>query len=683
MINWLWGKLHRLLARAPYPPVIQLLGTLFLCALPLSNLDGLGGMQLAWYDARLWWLAGLVGLHVLLLWLVPVRRLHAWAQLLFLVLQCALVALAQLIMPTPLLDYAYLGVVGQAVYLWSVRAWLPFAALVWLTWSGTLMLASSGLLHWLHSNLTLAFPTVCIFVAVVLYARQQRRAEQVQQLLAQMQQRYDALAVPLREVPLYAALEERRRLAQTVGSEIAASLLSAERQVAAAIAQAQTSVARLEAMVAQTRAAATSVITGLREAVAVLRQGEPVMAEQATGAAATVALRDELLSLPAQRLLTWALPLIFVALAVPLVLLQADVAPGTLALGGLCCLLLLVAYTLTQRSRHPLWLNAGLLSQTATVCGLAVLTHTAPLLLGLLLIIWQIAMRLSSLQTVLFVVLLPTPTGLLLFRMLPTLAEGLGYLLLFSVACAAVAWLIGTARQQLRRRQQAEQRLARLRELMAERQQQEANLRALAVMAERTRLAREFHDDLGHQLVLIGLQLQLAEALLDEDPDAVLERLIASRELLRSAWCNVLAAADAQLPISGAQLPVVLDTLARRCEATGGPTVALRLEGSLDTLTPPVALAVYRAVQEGLSNAWKHGKARVVQVTVSKAAGQVSAAICDDGQGASTASVAPPGFGLIGLHERAEQLAGVLEAGPLPQGGFRLHLCVPLESAAS
>jgi signal transduction histidine kinase len=206
-------------------------------------------------------------------------------------------------------------------------------------------------------------------------------------------------------------------------------------------------------------------------------------------------------------------------------------------------------------------------------------------------------------------------------------------------------------------------------------------VRALAVTAERSRLAREVHDDLGSRLVLINLQLQLAEELAEEDAAGALEQLRGSRELLQMAWRSLLTVADAELPLGAEDLRAALTALAAPTAAP--PAVELILEGELDELPQPLATTVYRAVQEGLTNVRKHACADRVEVHVVALNGYATVTVTNDAlpgaPPAAPADGARGSYGLIGLRERAEAIGGGLEANPLADGGWRLRVVLPAE----
>jgi signal transduction histidine kinase len=672
----------RLEARAPYPLALQSLISLVLLATLPSAFDTAGYVL----SSRLALLCALIGAYVALTWLVPVRRLHTGFQLVYLALQLGAASLAQMIAPSQILGYVYLITVLQAVYLFRALVWISFAAVVYALWSGQLII-SSNLLEWAQSNLALAFPIVCILAAALLYARQHQRQEYVQRVLHDMQRRCDNLLLHLREAQQRAAQEERLRIAQTIAHDIASVLAQVEQNLSSAIAQAQSSLPQLDSPVAQARAAAGHAIERMREAVATLRHGQ--RDEHAAEPVQVPILPPTLppgglMTLRTERMLNLALPLVFALVAVAFTLLQRPIVPYELLLFVLCSASLVGGYLLTQRLHNPLLVRLSLVGQAAAVLGLVFATQTLPLLLGLLLVLWQMALRFSTGQVITFLVGIQALVALSIARIVPiTSSIGTSQLLALGIACVAVVALVGPARRQLQRRRDAEARLLRLSGAAAEFERQLAQMRALAVAVERTRVAREIHDDLGHRLMLLTIQLQLAEDMLADKPDAALEQLRLTREQLHDSWASVLSTTDTVLALDGAGLPSALERLAAQCRALTAMTIHLRVIGDLSHHDPAVAAALFRAAQEGLTNACKYSRNGEVQVLL----------YCDDviaelrvrdgcGAGAGAPASVPAGaaghFGLIGLRERAEQLGGTLEAGALPEGGFQLVMTLPL-----
>lgn len=659
---------------SPYPLAVHSVVVLALIGVPLS---ALGAAAEPW---QRWTMLGLALLHLCAAVLVPARWLPLWAQIVYLVAQIGVAAAMQALVPVPLIGYTYLAIVLQAMALFRPWLWIPLSVGVYGVWSGILF--ASGVLPWLQNNLAIAFPATCAITAAVIYLRQQRRGEQVQQMLQQVQQRYDSLAAGLRDLQQRTMLEERSRLAQTIVGEMQTAISRAEQSAASALGQAQTNLARLQGTVAQTRASAAGAVERLRGALATLRLSEPPAEPGPHGGvalAAAVSASDEAVISPTPTLvLTWVLPSVFVALALGLTLISRwPVAADTLVPLLLCSGLLMAAFVGTQRTRNPVLLQAGLAGQIIAVVVMAAVSHTLPLLLGLLLVLWQLATRLPLRQILIYLAGVPAALAVSFTRWSPAPLD-LEALIVGAVATAAVGAPLLLARRQLERRKQAELHVALL---SAEIEQQTSEVRALAVAAERSRLAREVHDDLGSRLVLINLQLQLAEELAAEDGEAALAQLSRSRELLHEAWRGVLAVADAELPVAPGELCAALERLVAARD--GAPPVRLTLDGELGGLPEPVAFTIYRAVQEGLTNACKHGRPGRIDVQVVEVAGYVTATVQNDTTASAPAPAAnAPGaasYGLLGLRERVEALGGRLEAGPLGQG-WRLRIVLPAEA---
>lgn len=611
-------------------------------------------------------------------WLTPLRVLTVWGQLALIGLELAAAAGAQLLTAAPLIDYIYLVLVLQGIILFRPWVWAMMAVGVWAIWAIVRYQLSNDLIGWLQSNLAIAFPATCAIIAAFIYARHVHRSEQMQSMLQQMQQRYAAFSALLRDMQQRTASEERQRLLHLLASEVQQALASAEQSVTAALALAQTNLGRVQAVIDVPRAAAANAIERLRATVMALRY-QPGSDEPPPRLALAGAVEETLIAPRPNHVLAWLLPSLFVSLSLGLALLQ----PHPLSLGALLWLLalgglLIVASACTQQVRHAVFVQLGLAAQTLTITLMAAMTNLLPLLWGLLLVAWQMASRLSLLQWLLFAAVLPLLLMVVGFWQPFVLDVTTTVSLLVAMVLVSAPLLL--ARYQLRRRQQVEWQVKLLE---AEMQQQADEMQAITVAAERARLAREVHDDLGSRLVLINLELQLAAELAAEDAAAARDHLANSRELLHSAWQSLLAVADAELPVQGATLAAHLRRLAVQCAQSTRARVELEVQGEIDHLAAPVTHCVYRAVQEGLTNACKHARADAIAVQVKAEGGYVVVTITNNDQ---PDRILPPvdlgsgSFGLIGLRERAEALGGGLEAGPLPDGGWRLRLVLPAES---
>jgi signal transduction histidine kinase len=248
----------------------------------------------------------------------------------------------------------------------------------------------------------------------------------------------------------------------------------------------------------------------------------------------------------------------------------------------------------------------------------------------------------------------------------------------------ALPWLAGLyvrQRDELTRAGwQLAERLEREHELVGDR----------ARLRERSRIAKDMHDSLGHELSLIALRAAALHVAEDIGPQG----RQAAGELRRDA-----AAATQRLHEvirvlredgEGAPAPPVAETVAslvQRATASGVPvTLDDRLQpedggGAAQALPPMTDRAIYRVVQEALTNATKHAPGAPVTVTLRRDGAQAEVIVVDE----APAALGPPngtgGYGLVSLDERVRQAGGTLRAQPIA-GGFAVTARLPLAASA-
>jgi signal transduction histidine kinase len=231
--------------------------------------------------------------------------------------------------------------------------------------------------------------------------------------------------------------------------------------------------------------------------------------------------------------------------------------------------------------------------------------------------------------------------------------------------------------------------------LRLERAETAARERATAAIAEeRSRIARELHDVLGHSVSAMVVQAGAAEQVVDEDPEFVRRALATIRTVGTASLDEVRAAVeilhDEREAVSTAPRPGLadLDTLAATARASG-LEVLLDIDAEASALTPGLELAVFRIVQESLTNIRKHSPATRAEVRVRATVDELSVEIHDNGaeialsrRPARTGEASPTvGHGLIGMRERAHLYGGRVLAGPGPRG-FAVHVVLPREVPA-
>jgi signal transduction histidine kinase len=244
----------------------------------------------------------------------------------------------------------------------------------------------------------------------------------------------------------------------------------------------------------------------------------------------------------------------------------------------------------------------------------------------------------------------------------------------FSVIFSLV-WTVGFAlSRKFREAYEAKERAARA--------EQEREERArLAVSDERARIARELHDVVGHSVSVMTVQASAARRLLRPDQQKEREALLVVEQTGREALAEMrrmvgVLRRPEEAPALAPQPSLEhLDKLLTHARESG-LRVELRIEGTPAQLPAGVDLTAYRLVQEGLTNALKHARAQHAEVTVRYGDGHVELSVSDDGRG--TGDGDGGGHGLVGMRERLSVYGGELEAGPRPEGGYRLRARLPV-----
>ncbi len=205
-----------------------------------------------------------------------------------------------------------------------------------------------------------------------------------------------------------------------------------------------------------------------------------------------------------------------------------------------------------------------------------------------------------------------------------------------------------------------------------------------AVGDERAHIARELHDVIAHSVSVIVVQAAAADDVFDERPDQARAALRSIERSGREAMAELRRLLGAVRPEAEAQPTGPqpgLDRVEELAEPlrAGGLTVSVSREGDPGALPAGVDLSAYRIVQEALTNTLRHARATQAEVTLRYDADAVELEVRDDGHGVSADEPSASGQGVVGMRERAALLGGTLEAGPLPQGGFRVHARLPVE----
>jgi signal transduction histidine kinase len=249
---------------------------------------------------------------------------------------------------------------------------------------------------------------------------------------------------------------------------------------------------------------------------------------------------------------------------------------------------------------------------------------------------------------------------------------------LVSLLFIAAAWFTG---HQVQRQRERAAELADHAALLARSHRLEMHA---AVVAERTRIARELHDVVAHAISVMGIQAGAARRTLAPGQQAQREALLDVERLGREAldemqrMLGVLRTGEDEqgmgpLPDLG-QVPVLVEDVRR-----AGTEVELAMDDELPTLPTGLQLTAYRIVQEALTNVCKHAEASRVRVRLARCDDELAITVDDDGVGVAGEPTA--GNGLIGMRERIAMHHGTLQTGPGAHGGFVVRARLPIEAA--
>jgi signal transduction histidine kinase len=339
--------------------------------------------------------------------------------------------------------------------------------------------------------------------------------------------------------------------------------------------------------------------------------------------------------------------------------------------------------------------SVGSVALVVAVVGVLAWRRVAPQLvlaatvgLSLLVVVWSVPAQLFAPLVALYTVGAHRPRqvsvpwlGVVLALTVAVLVlEGSPVLLPGQLAVLGVVWLLGDW-QRVRRdyETQLEQRTAGLERARA----REAEL---AVVDERTRVARELHDVVAQTLGVMLVQARGARAVAADDPERAgeaLERVLdAGRESLR--WLREVVTILGEEPGGYAPQPGLedLDDLVADF-AAAGLEVVLEIEGTPTPVPRGVSLSAFRIVQESLTNVLKHADAGHAVVSL-RYAEELEVEVEDDGRGPTRDGRGDGGgHGLLGMAERARLVGGVLESGSRSGGGFRVAASLPVADRAT
>jgi signal transduction histidine kinase len=210
---------------------------------------------------------------------------------------------------------------------------------------------------------------------------------------------------------------------------------------------------------------------------------------------------------------------------------------------------------------------------------------------------------------------------------------------------------------------------------------QEASVHSMryAALVERTRLAREMHDGLGHQLTSLIVQLQALEIMLPNDPERAAGEIRAMLDVARAAMAEVrLAVGEWREDESGLGL-AALQGLVSQTAANSRIAFDFQQQGCIADWPVELSVALYRIVQEALTNIMRHAAATSATVRLEERDGQVILTVADDGHYTVDTRLSP-GYGFRGIMERSHAFGGSFALSQNQPHGLILQIALPVNS---
>jgi len=468
-----------------------------------------------------------------------------------------------------------------------------------------------------------------------------------------------------------ALLEERTRIARELHAVVTASVRELLGEVADARGQVERSPQQAREALAAARATCRRALDEMRRMLSLLRApGSRPPAQPSSPSPGSAPERPPLLARIPAPVRAQALPLLVLVVGVLEAVLSSahphiyGAAPMAVRVFGAIAL----AAAFLPRRRHP--------AVTAAAVGaifllrVGVFEDSFALNLSLYLAVFVAGSYSRSLPAALGAGLLVTAAAIATPQLVDEVLPLGAYI--YVVITTGAAWATGLGC----RRRLAE--ASELRELAEEERRRNQRAAGRTVAEERLRVARELHDLVGHALTSIVLQCAAAERLVGSDPGQALIAIDAVEAVgaeVEAELADLLAALEGTHPLEAPRLARV-QQLVRGVEA-GGMRIDLELEGDVERVPAGLAGAGYRIVQEGLTNARKHGTGEWARVRLGVEGERLRIEV-ENPAAVRGRHDAADGHGLIGVSERVRVYGGRFRAGPTERGTWSIEAELPI-----
>ena len=201
--------------------------------------------------------------------------------------------------------------------------------------------------------------------------------------------------------------------------------------------------------------------------------------------------------------------------------------------------------------------------------------------------------------------------------------------------------------------------------------EQSEKIEELTITKERNRVAGEIHDILGHNLVALNMNLDVAEKIMDKDIEKTKELLNKSKSLAKESMESLRKAVYALKEEKTSLLAEKLKEIINNIQSTGRVKIELNLDEKIESLPLEYKNLIYNSVKEAITNSIKHGKVDKINIDISLDEKNVNISIEDNGLGCGKLI---KGNGLLGIESRIRELKGKVDYHSGENKGFRMEI---------
>jgi signal transduction histidine kinase len=198
-----------------------------------------------------------------------------------------------------------------------------------------------------------------------------------------------------------------------------------------------------------------------------------------------------------------------------------------------------------------------------------------------------------------------------------------------------------------------------------------------SILEERNRFSREVHDTIGYTLTNLIIMIEACQDLMKKNPEGLQHMLLRAGELAQDGLSDTRRALHALRRLGVRELRGIpaMDKLVQTFRNATGVEVAIEYGNIPWNMTETLERTLYRFIQEGMTNAFKHGRATKIYINLWMDERSLIINLRDNGRGSK---VIKEGIGISGMRERVEELGGVISAGNVTDG-FKLSARIPVE----